>query len=67
MELKRTKFGTVDLVISIEESAVDSYIQHAFSVSLDRVLNDHEIETLEKEYSEEIQMYAYQNGSRNHN
>jgi len=67
MVIKDKFWGVVDCDVVIEESAVDSYIRSAYSVTLDRELTEQQIEQLQKDYSGEIQVYSYENGSRNHN
>jgi hypothetical protein len=61
-------YGEVDITVSVDVfSAVDSFIQSAFSYKLDRALTDDEMDDLQDEYSDKIQEYSYENGSRNHN
>lgn len=67
MIIKDQKYGKVECVIDIGYSAVDSMIEHAYSITLNRELTDKEMDDLQNRYAGEIQMYSYENGSRNHN
>ena len=67
MIIRDKVLGELELAICIEESAVDSYVSHGFSITLDRELTDKELEYIGKKYEGEIQMYSYENGSINHN
>ncbi len=60
-------YGHLDCDVHVANSTVDSYITRAWSEHLDRELNDDEIAELQEEYSAEVQEYAWQNGSVNHN
>lgn len=67
MILKDKVFGDVECVVSVEHSAVDSYIEKAYSVSFDYELTEEEVIQLQARHEDKVQMYAYENGSRNHN
>lgn len=67
MIIKTEKYGTVELILQIEESAVDTFIVEAYSDTLGQ-LGDDEIDELQQDFAAEIQEYSYsQGGSRNHN
>ena len=60
-------FGTLECKISIEYSAVDSYIESAYSETLDRYLTEKELDLIQDKYEAEVHAYSYANGSRNRN
>ena len=69
MTIDHPKFGRCDLtIIHGRISSVDSFIESAYSETLDRELTDTELDLLQDEYSAEVQEYSYSGGfSRNHN
>lgn len=67
MLIRDKKFGEIECVIDIGYSAVDSFIESAYSVNLNRFLTDEEMDELQKQYADKIQMWSYENGSRDHN
>lgn len=66
MRLFDRKFGDVECIVVIHKSAVDSYIISACDWRGED-LSDDDIDYLNTKYESEIQMYAYQNGSIDHN
>lgn len=63
MQLNDKKLGTVTCTVEVNRSAVDSFITMAWSDDLDRELTDEEIDYLNDSYVEEVQYFAYCNGS----
>ena len=64
MIIKDTTFGEVELEFYVDSfSAVDSFAQSGYSLTLDRELTDSELES----FAEIAQDYAYSHGSLNHN
>lgn len=53
--------------IEVEKSIVDSYIRYAWNDTSGYEATDAEIEWLNSEFTDEIQQYAWANGSVNHN
>lgn len=63
-----SSLGQVFLEIYIDSfSSVDSYIESGYYVDTERELTEDELYILQDELAGEIQSYAYENGSRNHN
>jgi len=67
MRIIDNNLGTINVNISIEYSAVDSYITSAYSVTLGRDLTEKELDLIQDKYADQIQLYSYENGSRDHN
>jgi len=57
----------VDVEICVEKSSVDSYITRAVYLDSGAEVPDDELDWIQDAYRGEIEMYAYSNGSRNHN
>lgn len=65
MLLRSEKYGECEVDISVEESAVDSFIKSAYSITLDRQLTDDECEELQEDFADRIHEYSYgEGGSR---
>ena len=69
MTFTSQRFGIVEVDIHIDRfSAVDSYIEGAYSETLDRLLTDDEVELLNEDHTDIVQQYAWESGeTRNHN
>ena len=66
--IKDKKLGECEIEVFVPKlSAVDAYALDGYSVTLDRVLTNNELDYVTDRYAGEIQEYAYNNGSRNHN
>jgi len=67
MKIIDKTLGTIEAKVDVRRSTVDSFIQEAWSETFDRALTDLELDYLNDHYSAEIQEYAWENGSRDHN
>lgn len=67
MRINDKTLGSLDLTICIKRSAVDSFAEAGYSETFDRELTDIELDYIQDRYNAEIQEYALENGSRNHN
>lgn len=67
MRIKNTKYGDLELEIQVAPSTVDSYILSGWSITYGYHLNDSQLDYLQEKYNAEIQQYAWENGSVNHN
>lgn len=66
LTVRDKELGECVLDLSIEKSAVDTFIESGFSLDLDRALTDGELNKLQDYFSQRIFEYSMENGSVHH-
>jgi hypothetical protein len=61
-KLKDDLFGECEVSIVVRKSMVDSFIEHGYSVTLDRPLTNDELEDLSIRRDFEISEYCFERG-----
>lgn len=67
MIIRNTKYGDVYVTVQVKPSAVDSFLMKGHSLLDGTPLTDQQLQELQDTYEDQVQLYAYENGSRNHN
>ena len=67
MKITDKNLGVCELEICVKRSTVDSFVEGGRSDTFSRHLTEIEIDFINENYREEIQEYAWENGSRDHN